>query len=404
MWANERKWTIIRNVIAGLALIAVIFGLVKTINAVKQQIAAEDALLREQHSSQRQEMNEARQENQALIQQTYQQHQETLAQYLPGIVCWGDSLTAGTSGNVSYPQILQELIDTNLCNRYDLRYAFTSTDVIARINPKDYRISIPVVNMGSGQENTATILGRAGVLPYVVQRNFVIPAETESVAIYLESQDGRPVTPLMAGNAGVNPVVIAGVAGNIARVYKNNTFVYEFTRLEAGEAVAVDKKTEILTAADKEYQDYIHIVWLGTYDNGSNPEKLLKDTKALLERQELNGERFLVIGPCATNGTWSTQSMRTLDAIDSAMTQEFGNQYVSLRKYLISDGLRDAGLTATKADNDNIKRGAVPESFRSSATGADLNAVGYELVANLVYGRMEQLGYFDEIRTELNLP
>ena len=102
-------------------------------------------------------------------------------------------------------------------------------------------------------------------------------------------------------------------------------------------------------------------------------------------------------------GSWSAQMVRTLDSIDSAMSQTFGNHYISLRKYLISDGMRDAGLSESKNDATAIKAGCVPESFRSSASGVDMNAVAYELIAKLVYDRMDQLGYFDEVRTALNL-
>ena len=403
MWVNERRKTIIRNVLIGLLLIAAVIGLRKIMNSVNQQIAQEDALLRAEHSSQRQELNEARQENLALIEQTYEQHLEVLNQYLPGIVCWGDSLTAGTSGNVSYPMTLQEYVNTNLCDAYDLRYAFNNAEIISRINPRDYKISIPVVNMGSGQENSATILGRAGVVPFVVQRNFVIPAEVESVTIYLASQNGSTVQPLMAGNAGMNPVTIAGVEGTIARIYKNGQYIYQFTRLEAGEEVAVPKNTEILTAAATEYQNYLHIIWMGAYDQTMSADKMVENVKKLLARQTQNSDRFLIIAPCALGGSWSAQMVRTLDSIDSAMSQTFGNHYISLRKYLISDGMRDAGLSESKNDATAIKAGCVPESFRSSASGVDMNAVAYELIAKLVYDRMDQLGYFDEVRTALNL-
>lgn len=403
MWVNERRRTIIRNVLIGLLLIAAAIGLRRIMTSVNQQIAQEDALLRAEHSSQRQELNEARQENLALIEQTYEQHLEVLNQYLPGIVCWGDSLTAGTSGNVSYPMTLQEYVNTNLCDAYDLRYAFDNAEIISRINPRDYKISIPVVNMGSGQENSATILGRAGVVPFVVQRNFVIPAEVESVTIYLASQNGSTVQPLMAGNAGMNPVTIAGVEGTIARIYKNGQYIYQFTRLEAGEEVAVPKNTEILTAAATEYQNYLHIIWMGAYDQTMSADKMVENVKKLLARQTQNSDRFLIIAPCALGGSWSAQMVCTLDSIDSAMSQTFGNHYISLRKYLISDGMRDAGLSESKNDATAIKAGCVPESFRSSASGVDMNAVAYELIAKLVYDRMDQLGYFDEVRTALNL-
>ena len=85
------------------------------------------------------------------------------------------------------------------------------------------------------------------------------------------------------------------------------------------------------------------------------------------------------------------------------MLQAFGDRYISLRKYLMEDGLRDANLTATTQDKQNVFNGHVPNSFRSNANGADLNGVAYELLGKLVYERMDRLGYLDEVREELNL-
>ncbi len=123
MWENERKKTIIRNVLVLLVLLAVaaallvaMFTVKKKIDAedalaallvamftVKKKIDAEDALLQEEHANQRQELNEARQENVEAIRQTYENHKQVLAQYIPGIVCWGDSQSQAGSGSV-YPR------------------------------------------------------------------------------------------------------------------------------------------------------------------------------------------------------------------------------------------------------------------------------------------------------------
>lgn len=406
MWEMERKKTIIRNIVIFLVLILVVSGLVMGMIAAKKQIDAEDALLSEEHNSQRQELNDAREGSMDVVQEAYETDLETLAQYLPGIVCWGDSLTAGSSGNVSYPLTLQKYIDTYLCGIYDLRYAIENPENYPRAKWEDYKISIPVVNMGAGQEDSATILGRSGVIPYVVKSDFVIPAGTESVSIAIESQDGSPVAPLTAGSAGVNPVTIAGIQGTLTRTANAqgwSTSSYQFTRLEAGAETPVSKGTEVVTACTEQYRDYIHIVWLGTYGTFTNPEKLVSDTKALLQRQSVNTDRFLVIGPCTYGGTWSPSLTYSMDAIDSAMLQAFGNNYINLRKYLIEDGLRDAGITASKADTNNINLGLVPDSFRSNAGGADLNGVAYDLLGKLVYERMELLGFFDEVREELML-
>ena len=336
----------------------------------------------------------------------YEKDMQTVADYLPGIVCWGDSLTAGSSGNVSYPSVLQKYIDTYLCDIYDFRSTVENAQDYSRLDWDEYTVSVPVVNMGSGQENSATILGRCGVTPYVVGADFEIPGEVESVHISLKSADGKTVSPLTAGNAGVNPVTIAGVEGTITLESEGQGWgltSYQFTRVEAGEPVSVTKGTEITTACADEYRDYVHIVWLGTYGDFTNSEKLVSDTRQLLSRQTSNPDRYLVLGPCTVRSDWSNADTSTLDAIDSAMLQAFGNHYINVRKYLMVDGLTDAGITASKEEKLVIQQGRVPTSFRSNASGADLNGTAYKLIGKLVYERMESLGYFDEIRQELGL-
>lgn len=407
MWENEHKKDLVRNIVIGIVLLAVIAGLGFGYLTVRQKMKVEDSLLKEVQSSQREELSAARQENKEHVNQIYQQHLNVLKRYIPGIVCWGDSLTTGSSGNVSYPHTLQKYLDVYISDIYDLRYSLDSIEGLAATDWSDYKISIPVINMGAGRENTATILGRSGVVPYVVSEDFVIPAETEPVLVGIASQNGKNVSPLIAGDGGVNPVTIAGVQGTLTRTAntkKWNQYDYQFTRLEAGQEISVEKGTEIVTTAADAYHDYIHIVWLGTYDGKSvSPSNLVSDTRALLQRQNINKDRYLVIGPCTYGGSWSTASASALDSIDSAMLQAFGDRYINLRKYLMEDGLRDADLSATKQDNKSIEKGNVPDSFRSNASGADLNGVAYELLGKLVYERMDRLGYLDEVREELNL-
>lgn len=403
MWKNEHRRTIIWNIIIFIVLVAAVVALFKAMNYVNKQINEEDKQLQAENVNQRQELIAARQENQEAIRQTYESHLQVVSQYLPGIVCWGDSLTAGSSGGVSYPATLQKYINAYICGAYDLRYSLENTETASRLKKDDYRISVPVVNMGAGQEDIPTILGRAGVVPYVVQADFVIPAGKESVEIRIVSESGSMVAPLTAGSGGVNPVTIAGVQGTLTLEQNSGVKTYQFTRLEDGEEVSVPKGTEIVTACTNQYQDYIHIVWIGSYGEYGSPEALVAKTKQLLQRQQVNGDRFLVIGPCTVRGAWYNSQKNYMDPIDTAMLQAFGNHYINLRKYLIEDGLRDAHLTESKMDSSYITQGGVPESFRSNAGGADLNAVAYELVGKLVYTRMDGLGFFDEVREKLNL-
>ena len=47
--------------------------------------------------------------------------------------------------------------------------------------------------LGSGREDCATVLGRSGVLPYVLDKTLEIPGGMEPVAIALRSSNGNAV-------------------------------------------------------------------------------------------------------------------------------------------------------------------------------------------------------------------
>lgn len=404
MWENERKKELMKNMIMGILLIAMVAALAVGCITAMLRVKEEDERLMQQHASHRQELSDARQKSKEEIDRIYQEHLDVLAQYLPGVICWGDSLTTGSSGNVSYPHTLQKYLDIYISGIYDLRYSLDMTEGLSVVNWDDYRISVPVINMGAGRENSATILGRSGIVPFVVSEDFVIPAEATSVSVAIVSESGERVDPLVAGDGGVNPVTIAGVKGTLTRnTSASGKASYQFARLEAGQEVAVSEGTAVVTASADDYQDYIHIVWLGTYDQYKNADKLVSDTQTLLKRQNVNPDRFLVIGPCAYNGSWRNQSVHTMDAIDSAMLQAFGDRYINLRKYLMEDGLRDAKLSADTQDRASIALGQVPNSFRSNTNGADLNGAAYDLLGKMVFNRMDRLGYFQEVREQLKL-
>ena len=92
-----------------------------------------------------------------------------------------------------------------------------------------------------------------------------------------------------------------------------------------------------------------------------------------------------------------------MTALESAMSQAFGEHYINLRKYLANDAMADADLNPTKADTSKMSSGIVPPSLLSSENGVELTPVAYKLLGNVVYERMVQLGYFDEIVDELEI-
>ena len=407
MWETNRTKVIIGNLLIILAIIAIVGGLVFAMLRIREINKEQDEQLTELYVQQKQVQNEQRQEPTASIQAEYEKDLATVAEYMPGIVCWGDGITAAASGALNYPYVLQTYINNCICDIYDFSSTIENAAELPRFNWSDYKVSIPVVNMGAGKESSYTICGRAGAIPYVVGENIVIPADSEPVSIVLKSigKDYTYVTPLTGGDAGVNPVVIDGIEGRLSinsEDYNyNGTLRYFFTRSEPGKETPVAAGTVIKTAGTDMYKDYIYVVLIGVYGEYQGADDLVQQTKTLLERQTKNSDRFIVLGPYI-NAQYGASTYE-LDAIDSAMLQAFGNRYISIRKYLAGDGYADAGISPTGEDNYYISQNIVPPSFKVSSHSEELNSRAHKLIGKLIYNRMQSLGYFDEINDELNI-
>ena len=407
MWETNRTKVIVTNVLIILAIIAIIAGLVYAMLSIRKENEEQDKELTELYIQQKQVQNEVRQEPSVSIQAEYEKDLATVAAYMPGIVCWGDKNTAAASGALNYPYVLQTYIDTYISDIYDFSSTIENAADLPRLKWDEYKIDIPVVNMGSGKESSYTILGRAGVIPYVLSEDAVIPAGTEPVSVSLKSSGGQfiYVTPLTGGDVGINPVVIGGIEGRLSldtESYNyNGTLRYSFTRTTPGEETALPAETEIITSGADMYKDYIHVVLIGVYGEYKGADDLVQQTKALLARQTKNTDRFIVLGPYI-NAQYGASTYE-LDAIDDAMLQAFGTRYISIRKYLAGDGYADAGISPTSEDKYYISQNIVPPSFKVSSHSEELNSRAHRLIGKLIFNRMQSLGYFDEINRELNI-
>ena len=425
MWEKESNHIGIKIllVILILALGAGFFYMYKHVKAVEE---AQDAELMAVHQEHQQELTEARQATYDEVGALYQRDLDTVQQYLPGIVCWGDVTTGGTAGGVSYPGILQDEIDLHIVDRYDFYGTLENTEGIARITDWSvYTVDIPVVNMGTGKETAATVAGRNGAIPFVVAEDFTIPADTEKVYVKIRSSDeallnsllpeyaprvltGSDVNPLTQGDGGINPVTINGVEGQLSLdleiYYSNQKLSYSFTRLSPGVETHVAEGSEIITSASSRYLDYIPVIFLGTYDSmNMTADQLIAYQKAIINHQIRNKDRYLIVGPYYLDSRWDHGTTQDLNTFETALLQEYGDHFINVRKYLCSDGLADAELTATKQDTDDIAHGLVPSSLRSTADPSELNATGYKLVGKLIYNWMDRLEYFKEVKDELGI-
>lgn len=83
------------------------------------------------------------------------------------------------------------------------------------------------------------------------------------------------------------------------------------------------------------------------------------------------------------------------------MVDEFGDKYINLREYMAAQGMADAGLECTDEDQEMLMEGMTPASLMIDDK-CHFNSYGYRLIGNLIYSRMDKLGYFDEVKEALN--
>jgi lysophospholipase L1-like esterase len=291
----------------------------------------------------------------------------------PGVICWGDSLTAGGGGKgATYPNVLQRLIE------------------------KEIYPNIPVVNCGVGGENSITIAGRSGAIPFVIAEPVLIPANRERVRIEFNSSSGAKVSPLRQQNCGVNPVVIDNIDGQIdieQESYTSKDFHYFFLRKNNGNEIEFKPGDQIITSGSVNYQRYIPVIFIGQNGGWSNPTELISQQKAMIDYQNTKDNKFIIIGLSSGD----SKSRRDLEA---EMKNAYGDKFINLREYLSTKALSDAGIVPTNKDNEAMSAGSVPPSLLSDTV--HFNAQGYELIGRLVFERMKSLEYFKEVTQIIN--
>lgn len=77
---------------------------------------------------------------------------------------------------------------------------------------------------------------------------------------------------------------------------------------------------------------------------------------------------------------------------ETALRLEFGDHFINMRNFLIENGLDIAGLEKTKKDERQQKRGNISKQLRSDWT--HFNSYGYYAKAVGVYQKGQELGYW----------
>ncbi len=282
------------------------------------------------------------------------------------IVCWGDSLTAGTGGGwTNYPGVLEDLLQKNVSKE------------------------IFVANAGVGGESSATICARAGVYdPLALAEEAVLPAGREKTEVFLNYPVLRQCSP-----DELNPCFLGGVEGELhieQSSYTAEEYHYYFKpaaslREEKRFAAGTEMRTRQATAFDGCFP----IVFIGQNGGWADAEELIAQQRALIGEDALAAGEYLVLG--LTSGSASSRA-----ALENALEAAFGDRFLNLRAYLAGQGPADAGITPTAEDLAEMAEGVVPACLRSD--GVHFNAKGYRLIGNFVYDALSRLGFLETLR------
>ena len=317
---------------------------------------------------------------------------ELVQKHFPGIVCWGDSLTAGAGGaGTTYPNALEKLI------------------------AETFFPGVKVTNCGVGGETSSTIASRTGAEEYkmTVGEAFTIPAGTAPVRIeiaynYCAGRQG--ILRQGAGNS-VNPVTIAGVEGTISLALAENApegtalptcseeyLVYTFQRTKAGDAVSVSKGEDIVCYGSYAYDGNWCVIYIGCNGGWRSIDELIAQQEAILEACECPEGKYIIVG----NHFGTPENYAEMD---KRMAERWGDHYVPLRPYFASEqAYVDAGATEEQIDEFKSAREAGITSTFFLVDGVHLNATGYTLIARQIFFRMSSLGFFDEFVEEITAP
>lgn len=131
----------------------------------------------------------------------------------------------------------------------------------------------------------------------------------------------------------------------------------------------------VIWGEENPYADYLPII--GIWNVGDDDaEALIEEQTEILSEQTAQNERFLILG------SWG-QEEKKQNEMEERMMEEYGERFINVRAYMSAQNYSGA------------EGGDIPENLMEDET--HLNQKGYELLGHLIYERMWDLGYFDEM-------
>lgn len=268
------------------------------------------------------------------------------------IYCVGDSTTIGMEGqNNSYPTYLSQLANLN------------------------------IQTIGDRRLDSEALKVKLGITPVYVDK-LSIPAEVKSEKIVFLNQGGKANNYLLKAKGSIEHCTINGIPGKITYEFNSNSLL--FTRDTPGEASIVNRPTLIEVQPNIE-PDNVLVLYTGAYGEITN-EALIANQQEIIKA--FNTDKYIVVS--------LTQDERS--ETNELLKSTYGDHYLDFKSYLLTDGLKDAGITPTAEDQQYIAENKIPVSLRANDRYADINGNDKysQLLAEQVLDKMIELKYVNK--------
>lgn len=278
------------------------------------------------------------------------------------IACIGDSLTygSGSTNTNGYPYILASLTGKT-CNK-----------------------------LGFPADTSREICGYVSAMPLLVKEGITIPTSGSVTVELLDyNENGINIAYQAIAEPNINPVTIAGIEGELTLTLSNNDTSgsnnYIFTRSINGTAVDITYPIPMFTNCGTVNKNDIFIICIGQNGGYDSINEYISQVDFIINHQGLITKKYIIVGIPAQDKT-------NLGTLEQALLLKYGRNFINMRDYLVRQGLQDCGITPTAQDNADISVGKPPTSLRTDTV--HFNDQGYNVIANQIYKRGKELGYW----------
>ncbi len=280
------------------------------------------------------------------------------------IVCLGDSITEGMGMAQSdrYPYILQESIKG------------------------DYI----VLNSGVGGEGSFTIAARVNAVDFTVTNDIVFPKGVNEVSLdwkLFSGMNGEEIKfryGTMGRDLPTKKLTIDGKPYTMRFKYgeTEEEGQYFLRRADASSDLTIS----VGSVVKFDYSDYFEkpyciVAMMGANDGGIDLNLLISRYKAI----EATCENFIALIPHYRNNC------------AEKFIEAFGNKCVDLHEYCKEQVWIDYDFEKTAEDAIDLEAGRMPRSllYKNNIGDCHLNEKGYKVLADLVYKKGVELGYWE---------